>query len=158
MNAWKQIRAVLLLPFMVTVVIPAAIVYSARFKPIHPIRLVIGAALLVLGLTLLIATIKLFATVGNGTLAPWNPTQKLVVRGIYRHVPNPMITGVILILLGEAIICASLLGWAMLFIVVNMTYIPLVEEPGLVNRFGAPYEEYRRNVPRWIPRARAWGP
>ena len=69
-----------------------------------------------------------------------------------------MIFGVFLILLGEAIVFASLplLGWAILFIVVNMIYIPLVEEPGLVKRFGAEYEEYRRNVPRWVPRAQGW--
>ena len=36
--------------------------------------------------------------------------------------------------------------------------MPLVEEPGLVNRFGEDYEEYRRNVPRWVPRLRAWEP
>ena len=52
-------------------------------------------------------TNRLFATIGHGTLAPWNPPEKLVVRGVYRHVRNPMITGVFCILLGEAVFFGS---------------------------------------------------
>jgi len=93
---------------------------------------------------LLVATIRQFVTVGKGTLAPWNPTQRLVVRGVYRHVRNPMIAGVFLVLLGEAILAASLplLGWFAFFVIVNAVYIPLVEEPGLVKRFGGDYLAY----------------
>lgn len=143
-----------------TVLIPGAILHFNGFDLISPGPLVVGALVLLAGLALLVATIRLFVAVGQGTLAPWNPTQKLVVRGIYRHVRNPMISGVFLILLGEVIVLSSLplLGWAIFFIVVNIIYIPLVEEPGLAKRFGADYEEYRRNVPRWVPRARGWGP
>jgi len=106
----------------------------------------------------MIKTVKLFATVGEGTLAPWDPTQKLVVRGIYRYVRNPMITGVSCILLGEAVALGSvaLLGWFMLFFVANVIYMPLVEETGLERRFGEDYLAYRQNVPRWIPRLRPW--
>jgi protein-S-isoprenylcysteine O-methyltransferase Ste14 len=94
----------------------------------------------------------------EGTLAPWNPPQRLVVRGIYRHVRNPMISGVLFIVLGEAVLAASLplLGLFALAVIVNAMSIPLSEEPGLAKRFGEEYEVYRRNVPRWIPRFRAW--
>lgn len=111
-----------------------------------------------LGLVLVVATIRLFVTVGKGTLAPWIPTQRLVVQGIYRHVRNPMISGVFFVLLGEAVLAASLpiFCWFVVFVVGNAVYIPLAEEPGLVQRFGADYEEYRRNVPRWLPRLRPW--
>jgi len=158
MDALKHIRAILLLPFTATVLIPGAILLVTRIHSIATVPLVIGAAFLLVGLALLVATIRLFAIIGEGTLAPWNPTQKIVVRGVYRHVRNPMISGVFVILLGEAILVASLplLGWAIIFIVLNMIYIPLVEEPRPVKSFGAEYEEYRRNVPRWIPSARRW--
>jgi protein-S-isoprenylcysteine O-methyltransferase Ste14 len=65
-----------------------------------------------------------------------------------------MITGVGLILLGEVAILGSpaILIEFGLFALLNLTYIPLVEEPGLSARFGSEYEEYRRSVPRWIPR------
>ena len=52
-------------------------------------------------------TIGLFVTVEKGTPAPWNPPQKFVVRGVYRHVRNPMIVGGFCILLGEAIFFGS---------------------------------------------------
>jgi protein-S-isoprenylcysteine O-methyltransferase Ste14 len=96
-------------------------------------------------------------TVGNGTLAPWNPPQYLVIQGVYRHVRNPMIAGIFFILLGEAVVAASLplLVWFLVFVVINSLYIPLSEEPGLVKRFGSDYLTYKQNVPRWIPRSRA---
>jgi protein-S-isoprenylcysteine O-methyltransferase Ste14 len=85
----------------------------------------------------MVATIQLFVTVGKGTLARWNPTQRVVVQGVYRHVPNPMISGVFFVLIGEALLAASLLlGWFVFFVAVNVVCIPLVEEPGLVKRFG----------------------
>jgi protein-S-isoprenylcysteine O-methyltransferase Ste14 len=100
--------------------------------------------------------VRLFATVGESTLAPWDPTHRLVVLGPYRHVRNPMITGVISMLLGEAALLGSwpLLAWALGFFGVNAIYMPLVEEPGLVRRFGDDYVRYRQNVPRWLPRPR----
>src|SRR5688572_604913 len=113
-----------------------------------------------LGLFLMYRTISLFATAGRGTLAPWDPTRRLVVRGPYRHVRNPMISGVLALLLGETALLGSLplLGWTTAFVVVNAIYLPLFEEPGLVRRFGADYEAYRANVPRWVPRLRPWEP
>jgi protein-S-isoprenylcysteine O-methyltransferase Ste14 len=105
-------------------------------------------------------TISLFANVGEGTLAPWDPPRNLVARGVYRYVRNPMISGVIFILLGEAILLGSLpvLVWFLIGFAVNAIYIPLIEEKRLERRFGDEYLAYKRNVPRWIPRLRPWTP
>jgi protein-S-isoprenylcysteine O-methyltransferase Ste14 len=167
MEPWKHLRAILLLPFMVTVVIPGVILWLTgpdtlevwQSAPATRVGLpILGGALICLGLVLMVATIRLFVTVGQGTLAPWNPTQKLVVQGIYRHVRNPMISGVFFVLLGEALLTASLplFCWFAFCVAPNMVYIPLAEEPGLVKRFGADYLAYKQNVPRWIPRMKAW--
>jgi protein-S-isoprenylcysteine O-methyltransferase Ste14 len=80
--------------------------------------------------------------------------MRFVVHGVYCHVRNPMISGVILVLLAESLLTASqpLFCWFLVFAVVNATYIPLSEEPGLLKRFGEAYVTYRRIVPRWIPR------
>jgi len=82
----------------------------------------------------------------------------LVVRGPYRHVRNPMITGVLCILLGEAAVTVSgwLLGWFAIFLAFQVIAIQFWEEPHLVKRYGNEYVDYRRNVPRWIPRISAW--
>ena len=83
-----------------------------------------------------------------------------MVRGPYRHVRNPMISGVGFVLLGEAATFQSLglLIWFAGFAAANAIYMPLAEEPGLRRRFGEDYERYSRNVPRWLPRLRPWDP
>jgi protein-S-isoprenylcysteine O-methyltransferase Ste14 len=83
-----------------------------------------------------------------------------VVRGPYRYVRNPMISGVILFLFGEACLLLSPphLAWAGAFLALNLIYIPLVEEPQLARRFGESYRDYCRHVPRVIPRFRPWLP
>ena len=113
-----------------------------------------------MGGVLVVWTIALFARVGRGTLAPWDPTSTLVVEGPYRHMRNPMISGVLFLLLGEAALLGSwpLLGWFAAVAAVNAVYLPLVEEPGLVRRHGTEYERYREHVPRWLPRLRPWHP
>jgi Phospholipid methyltransferase len=120
----------------------------------------VGLALIALGLRLMWRTIALFSRVGEGTLAPWDPTRKLVVNGPYRHVRNPMITGVFTVLSGETLVLGAtgMAIWTAIFAAVNAIYMPVFEEPGLVRRFGEDYVSYRRNVPRWIPRRRPWTP
>ncbi len=120
----------------------------------------LGAGVLGVGVGLFAASLTRFATEGDGTLAPWDPPRRLVVRGPYRHVRNPMISGVVLVLFGEA---AALLSrphllWALTFLGVNAVYIPLLEEPFLRQRFGESYREYCRHVPRLFPRWRPWEP
>ena len=96
----------------------------------------------------------LFARVGQGTLAPWDATRRLVAVGPYRYVRNPMITSVVMMLAGEALFFGStvLAGWFVLFFLCNHVYFILLEEPSLELRFGASYAEYKKQVPRWLPR------
>ena len=86
------------------------------------------------------------------------PTKKLVVVGPYRYVRNPMITGVVTILLGESAFFGSVIiaSWALFFLTMNHVYFTLSEEPGLVRRFGEDYKHYMQRVPRWIPRTTPW--
>ena len=167
MGALKHVRAIILLPGMVTLVIPGTILWRegtdtyGLWQSIPASRVIlpaIGVICICLGLLLMIATIRLFATVGEGTLAPWEPPQRLVVQGVYRHVRNPMITGVLCVLLGESVLTASLplFHWFLVVAIINVIYIPLLEEPMLVNRFGEDYPTYKRNVPRWVPRWTPW--
>ncbi len=168
MTLWKHVQAIVLLPFTVAVVIPAVILYfsgTGRMALHRPapwnVLMLVGAALLIgLGLALFVTTVRMFVQIGRGTLAPWNPPQRLVVVGIYRHVRNPMITGLLCVLLGEAVFFGSLslLGWFGFVAALNLLYIPLVEEPRLKKRFGEDYARYKANVSRWIPRTTPWEP
>jgi protein-S-isoprenylcysteine O-methyltransferase Ste14 len=166
MSALKHLRA-LLLPFTVTVIVPLLISSSQNVSPgwgfSYPasfLPIIVGIVLIGFGLALVVLTVRMIILIGKGTLAPWDPTQHLVVVGVYRHVRNPMISGVTTILLGEAVALGSvsLLLWCGLFLATNMIYIPLSEEPGLIRRFGDEYRAYQQNVPRWIPRLKPWIP
>ena len=103
-------------------------------------------------------TTRLFVHRGEGTPAPWDPPKKLVVSGPYRHVRNPMITGVLLVLTAESLLFVSwpLFGWMVAFFILNTAYFLKFEEPGLERRFGQDYRLYKADVPRWIPRLRPW--
>ena len=160
MSVWRQLRAILLLPATVTIVVPALLLWRNGVELAAWPLVAAGVALIAAGLALVAWTVALFTRVGKGTLAPWDPTSRLVVVGPYRHVRNPMISGVLAIVLGEAALFGSvaLLVWFAGVFLVNAVYFPLVEEPGLRKRFGADYEAYSGNVPRWLPQLRPWEP
>jgi len=160
----RHLIAVAALPFVVTVVIPVWLArrdhVSLSPAPTLPLILVqiVGVVLIVVGVILFASTLRRFATEGKGTLAPWDPPRKLVVHGPYRYVRNPMISGVLIVILGEALVLLSVshFWWVLTFFVINAVYIPLLEEPLLESRFGDSYTEYRRHVPRLIPRLTPW--
>ena len=161
------IKAIIVLPGTVLVFVPIIILAAAHntnfsHQIATPEQLLFWLALLPagIGLGLAVWTVRLFTKFGDGTPAPWEPPRKLVIRGPYRHVRNPMITSVLFMLLAEAMLFQSwpLAWWMGIFFVVNTVYFPLVEEKGLEKRFGDDYRIYKSNVPRWIPRKRPWYP
>lgn len=166
MKCRKVLKAILALPFMVLVVIPSILLLVTRSAnpawhasfPTNLLLFLASLGLFLIGVMLLTSTIRLFSRQGHGTLAPWDPTEYLVVTGPYRFVRNPMISGVLFVLLAEAVVLRSvpLLVWFGIFFILNIIYIHVVEEPGLVRRFGESYLVYRENVPGWIPRSTPW--
>ena len=157
----RHVLSILLLPVMVTIVVPWWILRAfagteSRWpaSAVSWIPRTLGISLVLAGLGLVAWCIALFVRVGRGTLAPWDPTTNLVAVGPYQYTRNPMITGVCVILTGEALVTGSWhLGlWALFVVALNHVHFLLVEEPGLEQRFGAAYLEYKRSVPRWIPR------
>jgi protein-S-isoprenylcysteine O-methyltransferase Ste14 len=166
---WRHLLSFLVAPVTMTCVIPALIFVGADVKvpslgsPLHAGLVIVGALLIAGGLAMLFWTVYLFDRVGKGTLGVgevMGQPVNLVVRGPYRHVRNPMISGVVAILLGEAAVFASgwLLLWCAIFFTALTTVIQLWEEPHLAKRFGDEYVTYRQQVPRWIPRLSAWEP
>jgi len=154
-----------ILPFTVLLIIPAGILWATGFRigwglgwPWDAVVVLAGSVLMGNGLYYLFMTIWLFINIGKGTLAPWSPTKKLVIIGPYRHVRNPMISGVMITLLGESIAFGSTLIfiWFLLFFGIYHIYLINSEEPALEKRFGEEYITYTKNVPRWVPRLRSW--
>ena len=95
-----------------------------------------------------------FPVIGKGTPAPFDPPRRLVVRGPYRFVRNPMYIGAAIALAGAALFyeSAALACYAGVFFLVAHAFVMLYEEPTLEAKFGAEYDGYRRRVPRCWPR------
>jgi protein-S-isoprenylcysteine O-methyltransferase Ste14 len=160
----RHLLSVAALPFVVLVAVP---MWLARRNGTtlavggggpQIVAQIAGLVLGVIGLLLFASSLRRFATEGDGTLAPWDPPRRLVLRGPYRYVRNPMISGVVFVLFAESLVLLSQphLAWALVFLGLNAVYIPLLEEPRLARRFGSAYADYRHHVPRFVPRLRPW--
>jgi protein-S-isoprenylcysteine O-methyltransferase Ste14 len=162
----RHVLSVLLLPVVVVILVPSWLLHSfagsdtrwsgAFTRPGG----FLGIFLLLAGFVLFAWCVALFVRVGRGTLAPWDPTRRLIAVGPYRYVRNPMITAVIMMLLGQALFRGSwVLGaFTAFFIALNHLYFTGLEEPGLEKRFGESYRLYKANVSRWVPRLTPWEP
>src|SRR5438270_9645917 len=101
-----------------------------------------------------------FGWTGHGTPAPVAPPKRLVVVGFYRYVRNPMYVGFLTgwtglwVVFGRANLAAVIV--ACLVVLGVHLFVIGYEEPTLRKMFGAAYEEYCRNVRRWLPRLRPW--
>lgn len=157
---YQWIKAIVLLPGNALIVIPAILLYFTNYSYAYPhtVQIIIGMIFLLLGLFLAIWTMYLFEVVGKGTAAPWHPPQKLVVKGPYRHVRNPMLTSVLIMILAETLLLHSyvLLIYFFAFLVINTIYFYFFEEKSLEKRFGEDYVMYKQNVSRWIPKIKPY--
>jgi protein-S-isoprenylcysteine O-methyltransferase Ste14 len=113
----------------------------------------LGVLLLVTGGALVLETTTRFALQGRGTPAPWAPPERFVEHGSYRFVRSPMYLGVILLVVGQALLLGReiLYLWAVAAWLMFTTILVFYEEPQLRRRFGDDYEDYTRRVRRWVP-------
>jgi protein-S-isoprenylcysteine O-methyltransferase Ste14 len=96
-----------------------------------------------------------FAWIGRGTPAPFDPPRRLVIRGPYRFVRNPMYIGAGMALAGAALFYQSLplLVYGGVFLLACHLFVLSYEEPPLKRTFGAEYDAYCHRV-RWWPSTR----
>ncbi|MBQ3933623.1 MAG: hypothetical protein II726_00345 [Elusimicrobiaceae bacterium] len=152
----KWFCALILLPFNVLVIIPMVILYFTNFTYQFPniLQFICGLIVLLGGMLLSGWSMGLFYKIGKGTLAPWAAPKHLVVQGPYKFVRNPMIIGVILILLAEALLLNTryIFYWAVVFFILNNIYFHYFEEKQLKKTFGKEYLDYKKQVPMWLPK------
>ena len=149
-------------PGVVAGVIPWRLTHWRAHRPVPGgvVTRAAGALLVGGGAVVLSSAFARFAVEGRGTPLPIAPPQHLVIGGLYRHVRNPMYGALGATIVGQAL----LLGRPVLLLYAAGGAVPVVafvrcyEEPRLLRRFGAEYEHYRRNVPRWLPRLWPWHP
>lgn len=136
--------------------LPAAIL-RARGRDLAPDPGAAGVAgllaLAVLAL-LLAGLVAWFVRRGRGTPVPLDPPRRLLAEGPYRCTRNPMYLLYVAVVAAEALLFRSpaLAAYAAALFGAAHLYVVRAEEPRLLERFGAAYADYRRRVPRWIPR------
>jgi protein-S-isoprenylcysteine O-methyltransferase Ste14 len=140
----------------ILVFIPAQLLGGAgivRPAAVGALRLV-GMAAVTLGAAVALWCIATFAVEGRGTPAPFDPPRRLVVRGPYRLVRNPMYLGAGLALAGAAVVYRSvaLVVYLLVLALITQALVVLYEEPTLGRQFGADYLAYCQQVRRWLPR------
>jgi len=119
---------------------------------------ILGGMLIIAGVPGVVDSFARFALEGLGTPAPVAPPQKLVVTGLYRYVRNPIYIALVAVILGQALLFGDerLLWYGALLWLFFHVWVVVIEEPTLKQTFGAEYESFRNNVPRWIPRLAPW--
>jgi protein-S-isoprenylcysteine O-methyltransferase Ste14 len=142
----------------VLVFLPAQMLSGAgvtRPSPMGPLQLA-GLVVTAAGAAIALWCILSFVILGRGTPAPFDPPRRLVVRGPYRYVRNPMYLGAGLALGGAALVYETRLLWAYAggFLGVMHLFVVLYEEPLLRHTFGEDYGAYCRQVRRWRPNMR----
>ncbi len=156
---WVLIRAVtyasLFIGFLL-VFLPARVLSWSGVTPIPMIGVwqVLGMTVAGVGAAIALWCILTFVMLGKGTPAPFDPPRRLVVRGPYRFVRNPMYLGAVLALAGAALSYKSipLLSYAGLFGLITHVFVVCYEEPTLRQTFGNDYEVYCGRVGRWWPK------
>jgi protein-S-isoprenylcysteine O-methyltransferase Ste14 len=130
----------------------SGIVSPAAIEVPQVAGIMVGAA----GAAVALWCVFTFASVGKGTPAPFDPPRRLVIRGPYHFVRNPMYLGAGVALAGAALFyeSLSLLGYTGLFFVATQLFVVWYEEPTLRRTFGQEYESYCRQVRRWWPNLR----
>ncbi len=167
-SAKKTVLGLIIYIAAILLVIPAAFLVIAgaldktfAWGPIlrDPLPQVLGATSLLIGVFWMTWSYSYLVFVGKGLpielfRIALHPTQILVTTGPYAYVRHPGMIGLLIFLLGVAFVSRSLAGLllapiAALLIVI---YLMAFEEKGLKERFGAEYDEYKRNVPMLTPR------
>ena len=148
----KNLIFTLVVPGTVGVYVPLFIAREQTL--VSGSRFAIALALLAAGGALYTWCVWNFAVVGRGTPAPIDAPRKLVTRGPYRFVRNPMYVGVLGMILGLAVLFQSLtvVGYALGVGLCCHLFVVLYEEPHLRRAFGAEYEDYSVRVGRWLPK------
>jgi protein-S-isoprenylcysteine O-methyltransferase Ste14 len=150
---------VLVVPTTVVGYVPYALTGWVMRPPFFPGARIVGAVLLLAALQLFVGFNLRFVREGEGTPAPIAPTRRLVVGGPFRYVRNPGYVAVVALVAAQGLFLGSLrvLAYAIALAVAFHLFVLFYEEPTLRRVYGTQYDDYCRQVPRWLPGPRRRG-
>jgi len=154
-SRWETFEAVFGIPFLVGVALQVAVPLSLPRGALRPAFIIVGAALIILGVTLVVLARRELARRGQPT-EPGLPTGELVITGVFSVSRNPLYLGGVCFITGIAL--AINLPWVLVLILPALvachTILIAPEERYLAARFGEEYRRYAASVHRWLGRAR----
>ena len=164
MSRWSAIAGTIVFFFLAPGIVAGVVPWGISGWRLHApfpgygLLQILGAILIAGGLAALIHSFARFALEGRGTPAPVAPTAQLVGGGLYRYVRNPMYVAVLAIIGGQALLFGNIgvAVYGMVVFTAVHAFVLAYEEPTLRETYGADYDAYRANVPRWIPRMSPW--
>jgi len=127
--------------------------YIADPIPLGPFRF-IGVLMILFGAPLAVWCSYILLMPGNKRAVPHDSPEGLAIAGPYKRIRNPFMLGWLVILWGEVVFFESipLLFYALILTLCVHFWIFAFEEPSLEDRYGEEYREYKRSVPRWLPK------
>ena len=110
-----------------------------------------GAVLIVIGMAMAGVSAVSFNRAGT-PVVPFQPSTALVTGGFYRFTRNPMYLGMVLLLLGVAVLFGTLGAFLPIpvFALIIQEWFIRGEERFLEEIFGEQYVAFRKRVRRWI--------
>jgi len=152
----RALIAFIMLPGIFSLIIPHFIAYFDPWK--YDNQFISGLIIISIGLSIIFICVTSFYKTGKGTLAPWDPPKKIVVKGLYRFMRNPMYLGVVVLVIGWCVFYGSpiLLLYTISLAIGFHIRVVRFEEPWLKKEFGDQWEKYHKNVHRWLPRITPW--
>jgi protein-S-isoprenylcysteine O-methyltransferase Ste14 len=138
--------------FLVPLVWIASPALAFADYPLHWIPLVLGSALLVLGLWVFQRSHADLGTNWSITLEV-RENHQLVVEGIYRRVRHPMYLSLWLYCIGQALVLPNWIAGPTYLVSFGLLYCLRVgaEERMMLERFGKEYEAYMARTHRLVP-------
>jgi len=147
-----------ILPFFVLIIVPAVLIWIDPFPPLElGLWRLLGVAFVLFGSIVFITSHRMIYKPdqwkGIPSALPGEPNQ-LITNGPYRFIRHPIVTSIFLILIGETVLTQSIMPviWLLLIGIIGIPIIVYVEEPRLEKKFGNEYREYKKRVPRFIPK------
>ena len=137
---FAALSAMVLLHFLVPV-------YQLTPRPWNAI----GLIPLITGIVLNLAADALLKKHGT-TVKPFENSTVLITSGVYKFSRNPMYLGMILMLIGVALLMGSITPYSIIpvfIIIIDKTFIR-TEEDMLDRQFGRAWIAYRDKVRRWL--------
>ena len=138
--------------FLAALVSQAVLRFLVPISHLIPGRLVlIGIPLVAFGLVMIVTPARAFDRV-HTDIDPFGSPSHFVTGGWFRISRNPMYLGMVMVLLGAAILYGTLAPFLVvpLFMVLIHRRFIRHEEATLNATFGPAYAEYRRRVRRWL--------